>query len=347
MQPAATIVAHGSRRAANPGANTHKNGAVRRAMTFAEALLNDLAAEALVETWRGRGVGAGKEPSALTPADRHLLLGVASELYELGAVIAILASIANVAEARAFAHFDVASLRAFTPSCSLLVSRTLEAASRCEPLSTVAQHGQTLRVRLSLARRVTKTHLDNVSHIDGRALCPIEIVADSWRRACRAALALLSEIEAALVDPGTIGERSAEGDVEEGLPAALSTAALLRDAALGAWPCVDPSGQLQVPGWAERRTGVRRKISLAAIAVIGADPYPAHLRDISRTGVGISVAAAAARAGRAISLRLPCGRRLSGTIRWSAAGNAGIAFNDSLAPDDALLTHLSDATETA
>lgn len=307
-------------------------------MTFAEGLLTDFAAQAVLDDWRRRASPDGAMPM-VSAADRQLLQSIATELHEFGAVLAIVTSIANVAEAQVFPHFDVTCIRAFTPNCSLLVSRALETAARCEEFTTLAQQGQTLRVRLSLARRVTRTYLDNVVHIDGQILCPIEIVADAWRRTCSAALALLGLIEAARA------AGRGEGSGQE--TAATSSAMLLREAAGGGWPCVDAAGQLQVPGWAERRTGVRRKISLAAIATIGPHHYPASIRDISLTGVGVSIDGVVARPGSDITLLLADGRRLSGTVRWSAAGRIGIAFHEALSPAEDLLTGPAGSMKTA
>ncbi len=114
---------------------------------------------------------------------------------------------------------------------------------------------------------------------------------------------------------------------------------LLSAVAAGQHPCVDASGLVTVPFWAERRSVRRTRVSLQAYLVVADGIQRVSVVDAGERSLGI-VGLSGGVAGAKVQLLVKPGRSIAGKVIWSEGDRAGIALEEPLPPDSSLLTML-------
>ena len=110
----------------------------------------------------------------------------------------------------------------------------------------------------------------------------------------------------------------------------------MRAAERGERPCVDPDGNVTVPGWAENRKAKRVAVNLPAIAYYRGLKQTVVIDNASKSGLGLAGLDGAI-PGRMLSLAVEGGETLSGMIIWSRGKNTGIKLDEPLSSDHKLL----------
>lgn len=111
--------------------------------------------------------------------------------------------------------------------------------------------------------------------------------------------------------------------------------AALREASLGLSPCLSNDGRLVFPGWAERRGAERKKKGLR-VSLTAPVEAEITLSDISQTGIGLA-GVPALEAGNFVSITVPGGRVLAGTVVWQRALCAGVRLHELLSVNDPIM----------
>ncbi len=287
-------------------------------------------------------VGASTVAQTLAPViarDTALLLSqILDEIATSGILIAVSAGIANAA-AKGSLAVRRSSVTIYAPVQTPLFRTLTGSLPRHVADANLCRAVQAYCVRLSLAQRMTWSFAgtdDNVlatSPAGATAARPAvrvtavdgDVLADAWRRACRATTDCMAALQAAL---GPLA-----GD--QASPVAFASE-LLRQAEAGGCPCMEPDGRVTIPGWAERRREPRHTVQLAATAQIGERFIPVMIRDASPSGLGLESSQMAA-PGERIVVRLPGDRQLPGDIAWSDGQRIGVRLDRPLMPGDPLL----------
>lgn len=178
-----------------------------------------------------------------------------------------------------------------------------------------------LTTRLGLARKLTSVRCSSI--IAGKPTNPLalEELAGLWGMICESTLELLQELQSLV----PLGESPAwPGSV------GLSSEKLLAAAALGASPCVNDQGAIEIPGWVERRLERRYRIRLDCELSQRGKVWRLHTHNISRAGVGLS-GAPAIDVGPRATLAIASMPELPGAIVWRSADSLGFRFDVPLA----------------
>ncbi len=272
--------------------------------------------------------------------DTAQLLGqILDEISTAGVLIAVSTAIANAAEKGSLA-VRRSSIAVYAPVQTPLFRALTGSLPRHVADAKLCRAVQAYCVRVALAQRMTKSFAgvdDEASATSptGATATPApvrngavdaELLADAWRRACRATIECMTEVGAAL-GPTAVGHTST----------VTFTAELLRQSEAGGYPCLEPDGRVTVPGWAERRREPRNAVQMAATAEIGGRYIPVMIRDASASGLGLESAHIAA-PGERIVVRLPGDRQMPGDVAWSDGQRIGVRLEHPLMPGDPLLT---------
>lgn len=142
---------------------------------------------------------------------------------------------------------------------------------------------------------------------------------------CGLALAALTEVE--------MLASSARVPPDLRLPNAVL---LLKSARDGGVPCLGADGRLSIPEWLQRRGRQRWPVRFTIDIVSDRSADVATVLDISPTGFGIACFGSF-RKGDAVTMRVPDGRMLHGTIVWRQMRRAGVRLDESLDSTDPLL----------
>ena len=258
----------------------------------------------------------------------RLAAQVLDEVVNASVLIAVTTAIANAAE-RDAGLLRRAGIAIYTPSDQpffpSMVAALLDSDAGLETCRTV----QAYCARLALARRLTQGLTGagtGAREASARAATvDPEILADAWRRTCRAAIDCIETLSRGL-GHGMPGGAEPNNDVLK----------LLRLAERGETPCLEPDGRVTIPGWAERRQEERRPMQLAATAQIGAHIMPVMIRDTSPSGLGLACTHRAGPGDR-IVLRLPGDRTLLGRVAWADGQRIGVRLDQRLLAGDPLL----------
>lgn len=148
----------------------------------------------------------------------------------------------------------------------------------------------------------------------------------SWRQTCRIGLRALEELDSEF--SGSLPDIYTHN--------AQIVASLLTQSVNGRRPCIDADGRLFIPQLPQQRRWPRRAILQSCEVRYRDNVFPAFVRDVSAGGAGLERVPSMLR-GTIVDLELECGRHLKGTVAWSEAPNAGIAFNQNLAFNDPML----------
>lgn len=266
-----------------------------------------------------RGDPAPLMPSAAEPKpDVRALVAILSEVETIGTFVACAASIVN--HAFRFPHRSI-RLMAVLPNW-LPPERGLRGgegpwAKEHVPLPVLGRLCD-LATRLGVARELTLQHCANVASSALVNPVAIDELAGLWGIACENALELLQEIQAELpLDQPAWGSTGAAG---------ASAERLLAAAALGASPCVNINGAVEIPGWIERRSERRHRLRLDCELWHGGRVTRLRTINISRQGAGL-VGSPVIEAGARASLVIGRLAEIPGTIVWRTAQNLGFRFD--------------------
>jgi hypothetical protein len=299
-------------------------------MDFAEGILTDLAEADAFDQWRRVQSMPGERaqlPCPAEPGDVRRLALLRAEILNVGMGASVIASLANAAESMVFQELSVANVFALVPGQSTTFESDIFELSGKAHFFEIAQHVQGFLARLSLARSLSKAFAERSGGSARESFCPLAVIADSWRRVCRAAIAAHSAIAESMHTSGHIGTAAVEH----------STLELLRSASLGGWPCISREGYLSIPGWAERRVERRISVGLPVGISLGAARFPGIIENATPTGLGLSCSLTV-EAGAEIGVQISDGRSLVGIVQWGKSGKLGVRLTEPLSPDDLLLT---------
>jgi hypothetical protein len=299
-------------------------------MNFGEGILADLAEADAFDQWRRVQPRPGERsqlPCPAEPGDVRRLALLRAEILNVGMGASVIASLANAAESLAFQELSVANVFTLVPGQSATFESDIFELSGKAHFFEIVQHVQGFLARLSLARSLSKAFAENTGSSAQESFCPLAVIADCWRRVCRAAIAAHSAIAESMHTSGHIGTAAVE----------LSTLELLRSASLGGWPCISREGYLSIPGWAERRVERRISVGLPVGISLGAARFPGIIENVTPTGLGLSCSMTV-EAGAEVVVQISDGRSLVGTVQWGKSGKLGVRLTEPLSPDDLLLT---------
>jgi PilZ domain len=116
----------------------------------------------------------------------------------------------------------------------------------------------------------------------------------------------------------------------------LETERLLKGAWCGGTPCIRSDGFVVVPGWADARSDRRCAINSAVWVHSVAGRHDAALKNISTTGLGLTLQDAVG-IGTDITIEFADGLRLSGVVQWSNGPEFGVQFHAPLNDDHQIL----------
>lgn len=260
-------------------------------------------------------------PPAIGRASR-LASTLKVDLVNTAVLVAAATSLANAMQRGAARASTPRALAVFAPAPSARLASAVDRlvaeeidAGVCEALQSFAAH-------LQLVQRMSTAF---IAGGDADAGHPVdaEVLADAWRRTCTTAAAAIIAL-AALAAPSNAGSEATE-----------QVLALLAEAGAGSTPCLDPEGRIAIPGWAERRRDARYDTQKSAMAHCDGVSTPVNIRDLSATGLGLDVPSGA-KPGDRLTLRLPSGREITGTVAWADGRRAGLKLDRRLPDDDPL-----------
>ena len=270
-------------------------------------------------------------PSANVGRASRLASTLKVDLVNTAMLVAAATSLANAMQRgaacasgpRALAVFGPAPSARLASAVDRLVAEEIDAGV-CEALQSFAAH-------LQLVQRMSTAFIAG-GDVDADAGRPVdaEVLADAWRRTCATA----ADAIAALAALATASNARA-GATGKAL-------ALLAEAGAGGTPCLDPDGRIDIPGWAERRRDARYDTQKSAMAHCDGVSTPVNIRDLSASGIGLDVPSGA-RPGDRLTLRLPSGREITGTVAWAGGRRAGLKLDRRLPDDDPLFAAASRA----
>ncbi len=260
----------------------------------------------------------------IASAQARLLSALLGEVEAMSVFVAVSASIANALQSRCITGVDIRALDAYLPPDPLIYNAAALDLIDSDQDGNIVAAAQLLYARIALARRQSLAAIrDNGS---GLSDAQRDTMADAWQRACGAALALGTALRASLAHCPSEANRVRPHRVVD----------LLRWAQRGEHPCVQQDGSIVIPGWAERRRVCRQSIAIPARLERTGQPVEVRVRDISLGGLGMTGISGAVR-GEPAAIVFPCGRRLTGTVAWTAADRAGLKLDEPLSVNDPLL----------
>lgn len=245
---------------------------------------------------------------------------VQAELKQLSVLISVMASAANALERQPLDKALTHVVADFCPQQSGFFTTTDRIAGDSLDNQTLAALHE-FSARLEFAQRLTQ-HLSRKFAAQGSQQAgDFEILADAWRRVCSTLLILSVQLQ--------LNGSAASTDEWSGL-----VNGLLKNCIEGGAPCLNESGELQIPGWAERRSVARMPMQHVAKASTGGQLASVSIINASEIGLGL---AGHAENGQRTTIVLADGRELSGTVKWSDAGRFGLQLDTPLAKSDRLL----------
>lgn len=252
------------------------------------------------------------EPAPYLP---HLSL-FQSELTEISLSLSIVCSIANAMNAKRPCQYGLIEMFKFAPTSDGLV-KCLELSGRREQTdSTITKAVGRLISMIGLARNITAVAMKS------GAPELMQAVAESWTRAARACV----------VSGIVIDRELPENFVDEQTsPAGIRR--LLRAACGGDSPCIDDTGALHIPGWAERRVGSPRETRRQVVITSSSAEAYGTLTNVSTAGMKIETDLPLT-IGEELMIATGEGVRVKGYIGWTTEGVAGIEADTLIDPVD-------------
>ena len=141
---------------------------------------------------------------------------------------------------------------------------------------------------------------------------------ETWRLLCgemRMMMLILSDVE----EVRQSGELARLFEIES----------LLKTATYGGSPCVRPDGNVVVPGWLDRRRERRIPIGISVMVEFGQNRQRVTMNDMSISGFGLAGCPSLA-SGTEITIEIPSGKKLAGSVAWSLGGKIGVRLHERL-----------------
>lgn len=280
---------------------------------------NFLADLAQLEEQADHGASPGK------PETGRVVVQILDEIVNASVLIAVTTAIANAAE-KGERAVRTSELAVYTPALTPVFHGLVDKLLGGNADLSVCQSVQNYCARLSLAQRMSQAFGNERRDSGDVAIIDPELLSDTWRRACGAAIACIEN----LTPPSDATPKNRAGPNAH-------TLAILRMAARGASPCIEADGRITIPGWAERRREPRRSVQRAASLQIGQRMMPVMIRDVSTSGLGLDCPAEAT-PGERVVVRLPGNRMLPGEVAWADGKRIGIRLDQRLVESDQLLS---------
>ena len=248
----------------------------------------------------------------------RLLLCIKHEISTTTIFIAACASLAN------FALANPSSAN----SARLQIARHMPpepraALSMLGQLSTIGQPVSSLVRLLDFNARMNLMRLTSITDIS------LGELASAWCALCKQALEMIGIVDTAIIDNGYTDE-----------PATFDGSSVERlafSAGHGGWPCVGGNGELEVPGWVERRDVSRKKAHEDCTLIADGISCAAKLIDISRYGAGIA-SICDLTPGQTVELATRSWGVIDAEVAWCSGVRCGLRFMRPLTTDE-LATH--------
>lgn len=239
-----------------------------------------------------------------------------SELTEISLSLSIVCSIANAVVAERPCQYSLIEMFKFAPTSDGLV-KCLELCGRRDQVdSTITNAVGRLISMIGLARNVTAVAMKS------GAPELMDAVAESWTRTA----------SACVVSGIVIDRELPENFVDEQTsPAGIRR--LLRAACGGGSPCIDPTGALFIPGWAERRVGTRCETRRQVVITSSSGEDYGTVTNVSTAGMKIETDLPL-KIGEEIMIATDEGIRVKGYVIWTNKGMAGIEADTLMDPVD-------------
>ena len=284
---------------------------LRTRMSFLTDLAHELADAEAFEAWR-TGTTATRSGVAIAPETTAVLV---HELLQVATLSAVVTSVLNAREKKLDRLPPMSAMGLFFPVHTPLFDLGLQRLASTSGSASLLGKLQTYRARFDLAVRLSPSALPTGSSDPADEAIPLELVADAWRRLCRASLEVEADLTAA-AGPGFQTEPSLSRD---------RTRRALAEAANGGWPCLDASGQITLPGWAERRRAPRVAVSEDVVITVAGRDHPGHLLDLSDGGAKLQSAAPLA-VGAELTISRSGRPRQMAVVQWVAGDCLGVSF---------------------
>ena len=266
---------------------------------------------------------------ALTAGAARQLQAVLVEVEQAQVLVAVSASIATALLEESAGRTTPRDMLCYMPATPLIypsVVASILADAEIESILAVPVYF----TRLEFAQRLTQNFCD-LSSGETAAVRRVECekLEDAWRRVCVAAIDAARTIRQLLADDGYRVAPAAHPHAE----------ALLGAAQRGERPCIDDSGCVTVPGWAESRASKRHAVGIQVRIVYRGNEQSATLDNVSVSGFGLSGLEGGI-PGRLISIAMPGIETLTGVIIWDRGGRTGVKLDSPLRDDHPLLKAL-------
>ncbi len=171
---------------------------------------------------------------------------------------------------------------------------------------------QELRIRVSLARSMTATlkhqGLDNSDESEHFW----DVCSDAWRRAALINHKLIQQAVEDCADSELC--RTARVLIEH-----------LQAVCDGASPCINSDLQLEIPGFAEKRSSERAELSADIVLFVKGQAHHVRIINQSQSGYGLEGVPEVG-VEEQVWLKLPQGNTVMAVVRWWSDGMAGVEF---------------------
>lgn len=250
-----------------------------------------------------------------TPYLQQLSL-IQSELTEISLSLSIVCSIANAGVAKRLCQYTLLEMFKFAPTSDGLVKCLELCGQRNQIDSTITNAVSRLITLIGLAR--------NVTAVATKSGAPelIGAVVESWTRAA-----------SACVVAGIVIDRELPENFVDELTSPAGIRRLLREACGGDSPCIDHTGALYIPGWAERRVGTRCETRRQVIITSSSAEGDGTVTNVSAAGMKIDTDLPLT-IGEEIMIANDEGVRVKGYVIWTNEGEAGIEADTLIDPVD-------------
>ncbi len=263
---------------------------------------------------------------ALTAGAARQLQAVLVEIEQAQVLVAVSASIATALLEGGAGRTTARDMLCYTPATPLIypsVVASILADTEIESILSVPAY----YTRLEFAQRLTENFVDlNPAETAAVRRVEGEKLEDAWRRVCVAAIDAARSVRQILDDDGYRVAPRVNQHAD----------ALLGSAQRGERPCIDDSGCVTVPGWAESRASKRHEIGIQVRVVYRGSEQSAVLDNASISGFGLSGVEGGI-PGRLISIAVPGIETLTGVIIWDRGGRTGVKLDSPLREDHPLL----------
>lgn len=263
----------------------------------------------------GPAARAPGESAGQAPLDRQRFLGaLLHEAETTGVFIAAAASVVNfTARYPHRARSILTDLPTWLPTPPQILKAGPELLIRLEVPLAVINRLNDLLIHLGIACDTTRRHCRAVVRNNPVSPTAIDDLVPLWGAVAESAVALLRDLAPCVAD-----------DAPPSRP--VSAERILIAAALGATPCVSSEGEIEIPGWIERRRDRRHRLRLAGRLIVDGRAWRIETVDVSRQGAGLTGLPQLAVGARAL-LVLDGMVEAAGSIVWCSGDRGGLRFD--------------------